>query len=180
MSAKIYIVFGGSGVGKTTLINKLVSSDLNLNRIVTYTSRKPRVNEVANKDYFFLSEADFKDKIEKNFFLEFSNAYGNWYGTSKKSFSDNNDKILILDINGVKKLAELFSNIIVINLIASQDILKERIILRGSIDDLDYRLALVEQEAKALINIKNIDILVLNVDLLEDVYQKVYNLIKNK
>ena len=68
MSAKIYIVFGGSGVGKTTLINKLVSSDLNLNRIVTYTSRKPRVNEVANQDYFFLSEADFKDKIEKFFF----------------------------------------------------------------------------------------------------------------
>ena len=58
--------------------------------------------------------------------------------------------------------------------------MKERIILRGSIDDLDYRLALVEQEAKALINIKNIDILVLNVDLLEDVYQKVYYLIKNK
>ena len=58
--------------------------------------------------------------------------------------------------------------------------MKERIILRGSIDDLDYRLALVEQEAKALINIKNIDIIVLNVDSLEDVYQKVYNLIKNK
>ncbi len=55
---KIVAIIGEAGSGKDTLLNALIESDLNnkYHRVVSYTTRKPRANEVNGKDYFFISD----------------------------------------------------------------------------------------------------------------------------
>lgn len=73
----LYLISGFAQSGKTTLISLLLK-DPNIVRIVTSTTRKPRVGEKDKADYYFLKEEDFKDKIR---FLETAIVHGNYYGT---------------------------------------------------------------------------------------------------
>ena len=72
-----------SGAGKTTLV-KLLSKNKNNSVSISYTTRKPRVNEKNKKDYFFVSQKNFKSLIKKKSLLEYAKVFNNYYGTSKK------------------------------------------------------------------------------------------------
>lgn len=79
---KLLIFSAPSGAGKTTIVKYLLEENLNLEFSVSATSRKPRPNEVHGKDYYFLTEAEFKQKIENMEFLEWEEVYpGIFYGT---------------------------------------------------------------------------------------------------
>jgi guanylate kinase len=83
-SGKVIIFSAPSGAGKTTLVKHLLAQDLNLAFSVSACSREKRPNEVDGKDYYFLSKDEFRNKIEKNEFLEWEEVYdGNFYGTLK-------------------------------------------------------------------------------------------------
>ena len=73
-----------SGTGKSTIIKHLMAKrpDLDLHFSISATSRKPRVGEVDKKDYYFLTEEEFRRKINNNEFVEWEEVYeGNFYGT---------------------------------------------------------------------------------------------------
>ena len=72
-----------SGAGKTTLV-KLLSKNINNSVSISYTTRKPRVNEKNKRDYFFISQKNFKLLIKKKSLLEYAKVFNNYYGTSKK------------------------------------------------------------------------------------------------
>ena len=72
-----------SGAGKTTLV-KLLSKNKNNFVSISYTTRKPRINEKNKKDYFFVSQKNFKSLIKKKSLLEYAKVFNNYYGTSKK------------------------------------------------------------------------------------------------
>ena len=72
-----------SGAGKTTLV-KLLSKNKNNSVSISYTTRKPRLNEKNKRDYFFVSQKTFRSLIKKKSLLEYAKVFNNYYGTSKK------------------------------------------------------------------------------------------------
>ena len=84
MQGKLIIFSAPSGTGKTTLVNHLLSKDFGLEFSVSATSRPPRISEVHGKDYYFLTEDEFRRKISNGEFLEWEEVYeGTFYGTLK-------------------------------------------------------------------------------------------------
>ena len=100
MKGKLIIVSGPSGSGKST-VTKIVKDRLNIPLSISATTRKPRAGEIEGKDYYFLSEQEFKKKIDND---EYANVHGNYYGTLKKTVEENLDKglnvILEIDVQG--------------------------------------------------------------------------------
>jgi len=78
----MFVLSSPSGAGKTTL-TKLLSENNNYLISVSHTTRKPRINEVEAKDYFFVNEDQFKSLVKNNEFLEYAKVFNNFYGTSK-------------------------------------------------------------------------------------------------
>ena len=77
------ILIGPSASGKTE-VAKLLASKYNITKIVTYTTRKPRIHEVNGVDYHFVSVEEFAKLTEQNFFVETTYYNSNYYGTAKK------------------------------------------------------------------------------------------------
>jgi len=101
----LWVVSGPSGSGKTTLCKKLLGKKgLNLVRSISYTTRPLRKKEKNNRDYIFVSRAEFSRMIKKGELLEWQETFGNLYGTSKKlvrrSFAKNKDVLLSIDVKG--------------------------------------------------------------------------------
>lgn len=81
---KLIIFSAPSGAGKTTIVKHLLQQNLNLEFSISATSRKARHNETHTKDYHFISEKEFHEKVESNDFLEWEEVYkGTCYGTLK-------------------------------------------------------------------------------------------------
>ena len=103
MKGKLIIVSGPSGSGKST-VTKIVKDKLNIPLSISATTRNPRDGEIDGKDYFFLSEEEFKNKIANDEFYEYAKVHGNYYGTLKKTVEDNLEKglnvILEIDVQG--------------------------------------------------------------------------------
>ncbi|NTW23492.1 MAG: guanylate kinase [Lentimicrobium sp.] len=81
---KLIIVSAPSGAGKTTIVKHLLSCFPDLAFSVSATTRAIRAGEVHGKDYFFISELEFKERIESGDLLEWEEVYkGTFYGTLK-------------------------------------------------------------------------------------------------
>ena len=76
------ILVGHSASGKTEIANQL-KRDYDMKKIITYTTRPKRINEVDGVDYHFVSEEQFLKLKEENFFVETTNFNGYYYGSSK-------------------------------------------------------------------------------------------------
>ena len=76
------ILSSPSGAGKTTLV-KLLSQKKNFNISISHTTRKPRVNEIADKDYFFVNKEKFEKLINNEEFLEYAKVFSHLYGTTR-------------------------------------------------------------------------------------------------
>ena len=85
------ILSSPSGAGKTTLVG-LLSQRTNFEVSVSHTTRKPRKNEVQNKDYYFVNENEFKRLIENEEFLEYAKVFNNLYGTTRTPVIERLDK----------------------------------------------------------------------------------------
>ena len=96
----IVILSSPSGAGKTTLV-KEISKKKNFKISISHTTRKPRSNEINGKDYFFISEKEFKDLINKDKFLEYAKVFNHYYGSSKDAVLEKlrNGENVIFDID---------------------------------------------------------------------------------
>jgi guanylate kinase len=104
MKGKLIIFSAPSGAGKTTIVRHLLDRKLNLEFSVSATSRAPRPNETNGKDYYFLTEKEFKQKIESDEFLEWEEVYnGVYYGSLKSEVERirNLGKNVIFDVDVV-------------------------------------------------------------------------------
>lgn len=98
------ILIGPSASGKT-VVAKILATKYHLNKVVTYTTRLKRVNEIDGIDYHFISLEEFASLKERDFFVETTNYNGNFYGTAKSDIQD--DRCLILDPNGFQAFQAL-------------------------------------------------------------------------
>jgi guanylate kinase len=99
---KIILVTAPSGSGKTSIVKYLLKKFPQLVFSVSDTTRKPRENEKDGRDYYFISEKDFEEKIHAKEFLEWEMVYeGKYYGTLKSEIERiwSEKKIPILDID---------------------------------------------------------------------------------
>ena len=104
MKGKLIIFSAPSGSGKTTIVKHLLRKIPGLNFSVSATSREPRAGESDGKDYYFLSEAAFRNKIRNNEFLEWEEVYpGIFYGTMKSEVERirNEGKHVVFDVDVV-------------------------------------------------------------------------------
>ncbi len=155
MDGKLFVVSAPSGAGKTSLVSALIErlgKEYLLERCVTYTTRQLRAGEVHGKDYYFISEREFEQKKNENFFLEWSGAYGAQYGSPRSliaKLKEGVSLILILDRQGAQEVALQVKNSVLIWLdVHDMKTLEERLISRAtdSLAEREFRLELARQE----------------------------------
>ena len=166
---KLFVISSPSGGGKTSLINKLFEDtrSMNFKKSISDTTRQKREGDINGRDYYFLSEKEFKDKIEKEEYVEYATVFGNFYGTSKEEIKtkyNNSNLVLELDWQGAYAVKELFDDARLIFLVPpSLEDLKQRLVTRNldSPESIENRLS----EAKKEISKSEIyDFLILNDD----------------
>ena len=137
------VLVGPSASGKTQITHELIKS-YGLKKLVTYTSRKPRVGEVDGIDYHFVSVEEFESKIKDGFFFEYVEYNKNYYGTAKSDITA--DSVVILEPNGVKTYLDKAPELIKICYIrCPKEILRIRMIERGD-DAESIKLRLAKDE----------------------------------
>jgi len=153
MKSLLFIISAPSGTGKTSLCKEVIRNLSNLMSSVSYTTRKPRSGEMDGRDYFFVSPEKFQHMLGQGLFVEWTEIYGNRYGTSKafieKLMKDQVDILFDIDSRGARKILELYpESISVFVLPPSLQELKKRLISRGtdSPETITSRLKLAEQE----------------------------------
>ena len=103
----VVVLSSPSGAGKTTLVKKIAQEN-NFKISISYTTRKSRTNETNGKDYFFISEEEFKSLIKNKEFLEYAKVFGNYYGSSKSQVFENLNKgekvIFDIDWQGTEQI----------------------------------------------------------------------------
>ena len=180
----LIVLSSPSGAGKTTL-SKLLSKQNNYYISVSYTTRKPRINEIDSQDYHFVSEEEFKSLIKNNELLEHAKVFNNYYGTVKSPVINNLDKgkklIFDIDWQGTEQIKEKklqYKLITFFILPPSKKVLFERLSNRDMKDKL-----IVEERMKQfsidVLHWKNYDYVVIN-DHLEICYNEVNHLIKSE
>jgi guanylate kinase len=99
-----------SGAGKTTLAKRLLETDKNFTMSVSLTTRAKRPMEVDGQDYFFVSQAAFKQKAERGELLEHAMVFGNAYGTPRQpvesALAQGRDILFDIDWQGTQQLKE--------------------------------------------------------------------------
>ena len=166
---KLYVISGPSGVGKGTLVSKLLELRDDVALSVSATTRSPRPGEVDGKNYFFLTKEKFKDLIDADGFIEWAEYAYNFYGTPldfvEEQLAAGKNVILEIEVQGAFQVKEKLPDATLIFIEPpSMDELERRIIGRGteSEDVIESRMrtARVEMERKM-----EYDITVMNDDV---------------
>ncbi len=151
---KIIVLCAPSGTGKTTIKNELVKRDPNIVFSVSATTRPKRESEREGKDYYFITEDEFKEHVRNNDFIEYNYHFGNYYGTLKMAIEPDLrlgcNVIVDVDVIGALAFKKLYRDqtIMIFIMPPSIETLKERLLHRGTEteDSLKTRLARVQEE----------------------------------
>jgi guanylate kinase len=149
----LIVISGPSGVGKDTLIKRLLELDPNLTYSVSGTTRQPRPGEKPGENYTFLTRDEFEKLVDKGAFLEHANYNGNLYGTFHQRVvsarDSGRDVVLKIDVQGAEQVRLLIPDAIFIFVVApSEQELERRQTQRGSETptDLASRRRIAEKE----------------------------------
>ncbi|MFA7471535.1 MAG: guanylate kinase [Spirosomataceae bacterium] len=154
---KLIIFSAPSGSGKTTIVRHLLSVFQDkLAFSISACTRPPRPNEIDGKDYYFLSEENFKHRIEKGEFAEWEEVYpGNFYGTLRSEierlWKEGKDVVFDVDVKGGLKLKQVYGDkaLAVFVKVSSEEEIYRRLYSRGTEtpESMERRMAKVRYEA---------------------------------
>ena len=175
------ILSSPSGAGKTTLVN-LLSKNKKFNISISHTTREPRVNEIADKDYYFIDDEKFKKLISNEEFLEYAKVFNHLYGTTRTPVIEKLEKgenvIFDIDWQGADQIKNKKLNYKLITFFVlppSKNVLFNRLSNRDMKDKL-----IVEERMKEfsrdVLHWINYDYVIIN-DNLDQCYSKISNLI---
>ncbi len=165
----IVAITAPSGTGKTTVIRKLIERDSRLRYSVSATTRPRREAEVHGSDYFFISEHEFDEKLEKSLFAEWAEVHGYRYGTLKTQIEEilkqGGYVMMDVDVQGARNLREIYPDGIFIYLMPpSMKELKARLSRRGTEDEASFEQRL-EDAVTEIESLASFDYLVINDEL---------------
>jgi len=165
----IFIISGPSGVGKTTLCQKLLDTYANqLKRVVTTTSRPPRLGEVDGQDYHFIDDKAFEAGIARNEFYEYAQVHHQWKGIAKHELqgklSSGLDVLLNIDVQGAQTyrrkaqedplLKDRFFTLFILP--PSLEALRERLKSRGDLSEEELN-SRIEEAENEIIHVRHFD-----------------------
>ena len=175
------ILSSPSGAGKTTLV-KLLSKNKNFHVSISHTTREPRLNEIANKDYYFINQEKFESLIKNEEFLEYAKVFSHLYGTTRTPVIEKLEKsenvIFDIDWQGADQIKNKKLNYKLITffiLPPSKEVLFDRLSNREMKDKLivDERM---KDFSRDVLHWINYDYVIIN-DNLDECYSKINNLI---
>ena len=115
---KVIIVSGPSGVGKSTICKEVIKRLDNIFLSVSVTTRPKSEAEVDGQDYWFISEQEFQERIEKGLLLEHAEVFGHLYGTPRdkveEAINEGKNVILEIDVQGAKLTQAIFPDAVMI------------------------------------------------------------------
>ena len=176
---KLIVISAPSGTGKTTLCQKLLADFPELILSVSTTTRLPRKEEKHEREYFFISQAEFKKMISEEKFAEWAKVHGNYYGTSRKTIKDaflkGKSVLLAIDVQGAASLRKAFPKECVTIFIAppSMEELEVRLRSRGTDSEKTIQHRLRNAHAE-MARRDAYDFIVINNDL-EQAYKELRN-----
>jgi guanylate kinase len=153
---KVFVITGPSGVGKGTLIERLLERVPELELSVSAATREPRPGEVDGRDYHFLTPEEFDRRVEAGEFLEHATYSGNRYGTLREEverrLAEGRSVVLEIEVQGARQVRAAMPEAVLI-FIAPPDpaALRERLRDRGtdSSEAIERRLRTAEIELEA-------------------------------
>lgn len=154
---RILVIGGPSGVGESTVTKAIIKEYPIFKRLVTATTRRPRLNEKNGVDYYFFSVDEFKSEIKKGNIIEYTYIkdrdvyYGSYKPDLNRKFKEGFSVIVNPDIVGAKYYKEHYKAITIFIMPESMEDIKERQLARNpniEKQELDKRLKYAEEEIK--------------------------------
>tara|TARA_E500000331_G_scaffold318859_1_gene331182 strand:+ start:2193 stop:2822 length:630 start_codon:yes stop_codon:yes gene_type:complete len=165
---KLFVIAAPSGAGKTSLVKALIESESDVQVAISHTTRPTRPEEESGVNYFFISESEFGQMLEKGKFVEHANVFGNLYGTSesevRRILNTGHHLILEIDWQGAEQIRESIQDIVSIFILPpSLDSLHRRLMERAQDDNdtIEYRMAAAIDEMS---HYREFDYLIVNDD----------------
>lgn len=151
---RLFVISGPSGSGKSTLSREAIKrTEARLS--VSATTRPRSDKEVEGKDYYFLSEEEFINKIKAEEFLEYAHVFGHYYGTPgsvvRNMLSQGHTVVLEIDVQGAAEVFKRFDSAVGILVLPPDDEeLRRRLVSRARDDEetIAKRLAKAQWEIK--------------------------------
>jgi guanylate kinase len=165
----LLVISGPSGVGKTSVVERVLAGDPAVRLSLSMTTRPPRAGEVPGQDYTFVSREDFARKIEERAFLEWAEVHGERYGTPRAPVDgflrEGFDVLLEIDVQGAMQVKRAVEDACLVFILPpSLDALGDRLRRRrrDSEEEVERRLA---QAALEIAGAEHYDYFVVNSDL---------------
>jgi guanylate kinase len=132
----LFVVAAPSGAGKSSLVKALLELDARLAVSISHTTRPARGQEQHGREYWFISEPEFRAKVAAGDFFEWAEVHGNLYGTSKvameQRIAGGEDVVLEVDWQGALQIKTLFKHAVLIFILPpSWEELRQRLTRRG-------------------------------------------------
>ncbi len=174
----LIVISGPSGVGKDSVVQRMIERGFPFHFVVTATTREKRTTEVHGKDYWFLSKDEFAHMIEENELIEYAIVYGDYKGIPKaqvrEALASGKDVIMRLDVQGAESVRKLAPEALLIFITCeSEEELERRLRERKTetADSLSLRIATARKEFQRL---DAFDYVIVNQDFhLDDTVDKV-------
>lgn len=180
-TGQVIVISSPSGGGKGTVIAELLKKQKNLWLSVSTTSRPQRANDIPGITYNFVTKEDFEKKIKEDYFLEYTEYVGNYYGTPKGPIKEKLDQgidvILEIEIEGASNIKKLLPESIFIFIMPpSIKTLVKRLKKRNT-DSNDKLMERFHKTYKEINEVTKYNYVVINDDL-EETVDKVASIIK--
>ncbi|MBK7090767.1 MAG: guanylate kinase [bacterium] len=143
----IVVMSGPSGVGKSSIVEGLLTSHRDFVESVSATTRKRRTGERSGRDYFFLSHAEFRNKKKNREFIETAEIFGEFYGTPKKPVLDALERkrtvLFDIDIAGGQAIKKWCRDAVLIFIMPpSLNVLRKRLVGRKTESESQVKVRL--------------------------------------
>jgi guanylate kinase len=166
---KVFIVSAPSGAGKSTLVKGLLQLVPNLVFSVSYTTRKPRGQELTGREYHFIDRMVFEKMIEEDKFVEYAKVFDHYYGTARESLEDvvekGKDILLDIDTSGAAQVRKKIPEVVSIFIMPpSYEVLRKRLEHRKQDNPETIQKRLQWAAEKEIYQYENYDYVIINDD----------------